>query len=129
MKLLFKILIPTVIIGFVCYKLWRPPVTINLVVEESQYRRLDMKVSFDGKPVFNDSVKAGTYVRSEIELERVPFGLHKVEIVSNLGRATYSKEFFILFNRTMIFEYFKKGQVLDIPYFRSRTMMGKFIPD
>ena len=129
MKLLFKILISIVIITFVFYQLWRPPLIINLVVETSQHGSIDMKVNFDNKSVFKDSVKAGTYARSTIKLERVPLGFHKVEIESNLGGATYSKEFFILFKRTMIFEYFKEGQGIDIPYFRSRIIKGRFYPD
>lgn len=129
MKLLFKILISIVIITFVFYQLWRPPVMINLVVETSQYGSIDMNVNFDNKSVFNDSVKAGTYKRSTIKLEGVPPGFHKLEIKSNLGGATYSKNVFILFKRTMIFEYFKEGQGIDIPYFRSRTIKGRFYPD
>lgn len=88
-----------------------------------------MHVKVDGRSVFKDSVGAGTYARSKIKLERIPIGFHTVEIESKLGGASFSKNFFILFNRTMIFEYFKGSQAVDMPYFRSQTMMRNFYPD
>jgi len=128
MKSILKVVSVILVVISFLYLFWRPSLTVVFVVETSDYNSIDLQFKFNNKIVFLDSVKAGTYARSTYVIESVPIGFHKFELDSKLGNARYSKRMFILFNRTVIFEYFKAGQYRDFPYFRSEIMMGPFFP-
>ena len=128
MKLLIRMGVPLIVIALL-YLLWKPPLTINLVVETSDYTSLDMRLKFDSTVIFADSVKAGTYFRRSIELKNVSNGFHDVQVESILGNAKFSKRFFVLFNRTVVLEYFKRGEKVETPFYIGRSMYGRYFPD
>jgi hypothetical protein len=128
MKTFLKAVSFTLVVISFLYLFWRPSLSVVFVVETSDYKNIDLQFKFNNKIVFLDSVKVGTYARSTYVIESVPIGFHKFELESKLGNARYSKRMFILFNRTVIFEYFKAGQYRDVPYFRSEIIMGPFFP-
>jgi hypothetical protein len=128
MKLIVKI-VSILIVLYLIYLVWRPPLQIHLVVETSEYQALDMNLKVNGKLVFNDSVNSGTYFRSSIDVDKVQFGFCNIEVESALGNAKYSNRFFILFNRTIVLEYFNDDGNLGIPHYKGRSMHGSFYPD
>ena len=128
MKLIVKIF-SILFVLYLIYLVYRPPLNINLVVETSKYPTLDMILKVNGNLVFKDSVNSGTYFRRSIDVDQIQFGFCDIEVESVLGNAKYSNRFFILFNRTIVLEYFNDTGNLEIPYYKGRSMHGSFYPD